>query len=401
MLKVLQISNKAPFPPDDGSSIAVYNMAKGFIENNTELHLLSINTKKHHKPDKEVPADFKKDSHLTTVSHNTDTTFYGAFFNLFSGGSYIASRFHFSEMEKVLIEKLKQTSFDIIQLEGLFVAGYIDVIRKHTTAKIVLRAHNVEFLIWERVIKNEKSLIKKTYLTIQLNRLKRFELETLKKVDAVVSITDVDKAIFQKLVPEKPLYTCITGVNVEYYKKPGKNPLKQKTLFYFASMDWIPNQEAVDWFLQNCWKQIRSSVNDCKLVIAGRNMPQRFIKMSEPNVLVIPNVVNSKDFYNQHDVMIVPLLSGSGLRIKIIEGMSYGKAIVSTSVGAEGIHVTSGRNILIANEPSDFVKSVIELLTNDEKRHQIELEAQQFAEKEFDNKKVVAGLIGFYKSLNV
>lgn len=401
MLRVLQISNKAPFPPNDGSSIAVYNMAKGFYENDVELHLIAINTKKHHKPDFEVPADFRKESHLLTVSKNTNVTLVGAFFNLFSSQSYFVSRFCFAEMESILIEKFKSNTFDIVQLEGLFVANYIHLIRKYSKAKIVLRAHNVEHLIWERHIKNEKSVLKKAYLNLQLKRLKRFEVQVAGQVDAIVSITHIDKAVFEKMVPGKPVFTCITGVNIDYYKRRGKNNLRQKTLFYFASMDWIPNQEAVDWFLENCWKQIYSVVHDCKLVIAGRNMPQRYFKMNEPNVLVVANVANSKDFYNQHDIMIVPLLSGSGLRIKIIEGMSYGKAIVSTSVGAEGINVTPGENILIANTPLEFSSAVIDLLNNNDKRHKLEVEAQKFAEKEFDNKKVVAGLIAFYKSLNV
>jgi glycosyltransferase involved in cell wall biosynthesis len=166
-------------------------------------------------------------------------------------------------------------------------------------------------------------------------------------------------------------------------------------------MDWMPNQEAVEWFLTNCWKKVHQAVPDCKFVIAGRNMPQRLLKLNEPNVLAIENVANSKEFYTQHDIMLVPLLSGSGLRIKIIEGMSYGKAIVSTSIGAEGIPVTDGKNILIADTPQSFCNAVIELLKDDTKRHELEREAQKFAEAEFDNKKVAASLIGFYNSLNV
>ncbi|MBA3662807.1 MAG: glycosyltransferase family 4 protein [Bacteroidetes bacterium] len=401
MLRILQISNKAPFPPNDGSSIAVYNMAKGFIENGAELHLIAINTSKHFKPDKDVPADFKRDSHYLTVPQNTNTSLHGAFLNLFSGQSYFVSRFCFRAMEKALEEKLTQHKFDIIQLDGLFVAGYIDLIRKYSTAKIVLRAHNVESILWNRHLLNEKSAIKRTYLKIQVKKLKRFEESVIKKVDAIVSITDVDKKTFQELAPGKPVTTCITGVNVDYYKKPGDRHLKQKTIFYFASMDWMPNQEAADWFLSNCWKKVFHAVHDCKLVIAGKNMPQRFLKLNQPNVLVIGNINNSKDFYNQHDIMLVPLLTGSGLRIKIIEGMSYGKAIVSTTVGAEGIPVTHGKNILIADNPDDFSAAVIELLNNDEKRHSLESEAQKLAEKEFDNKKVVANLLSFYESLHV
>lgn len=400
MLKILQIANKAPFPPQDGGSIAVYNMAKGIIQNGVELHLTAINTSKHFKPDKEVPAEFKRNSHYQTIPKNTNTSLAGAFLNLFSSQSYFVSRFCFRAMEEALVKKLNETTFDTIQLEGVFMGCYIDILRKHSDAKIVLRAHNVETTIWERHIANEKSGLKKKYLAMQCERLRKFETDVARKVDAIVSITDIDKTYFQKLVPGKPVYTCITGVNTDYYKKPGDRSLKQKTIFYFASMDWMPNQEAVEWFLANCWKKIYSEVKDCKLVIAGKNMPQRFIKLNEPNVQVISNVANSKDFYNAHDILIVPLLSGSGLRIKIIEGMSYGKAIVSTRIGAEGIPVTHGENILLADTPDDFSAAVIDLLRNDNKRHALEEKAQKFAETHFDNKRVVAGLIDFYKSLH-
>jgi glycosyltransferase involved in cell wall biosynthesis len=376
-------------------------MAQGLIANQAEVHLVCINTKKHYKPDSQVPAEFKAASHFVSVYKNTNTSLLGAFFNLFSGSSYFASRFHFRKMETVLVDKLKKHKFDIIQLEGLFVAGYIDLIRKHSDARIVLRAHNVEFMIWDRHLKNGSGALKEKYIALQARRLKNFELEVIKKVDAIVSITEVDKKVFEKLAPGKPVFSCITGVNVEYYKKPADRQLRPKTIFYFASMDWMPNQEAVEWFLTNCWKKVHQAVPDCKFVIAGKNMPQRLLKLNEPNVLAIENVANSKEFYTQHDIMLVPLLSGSGLRIKIIEGMSYGKAIVSTSIGAEGIPVTNGKNILIADTPQSFCNAVIELLKDDTKRHELEREAQKFAEAEFDNKKVAASLIGFYNSLNV
>jgi glycosyltransferase involved in cell wall biosynthesis len=113
----------------------------------------------------------------------------------------------------------------------------------------------------------------------------------------------------------------------------------------------------------------------------------------------VENIPNGKQFYQQHQVMIVPLWSGSGLRIKIIEGMSYGKAIVSTRIGAEGINYKDGENILIADTPANFSKSVIELLTDDNKRKMLEKNAATFSAKEFDNSHVVAGLIRFYKQL--
>jgi len=400
LLKVLQIANKAPVPPDDGSSIAVYNMTQGLLQNGAEVHLMAINTKKHFKPESFVPAEFKKQANYISVPHDTNPDFFGAIANLFTSQSYFVSRFYFKEFETELIKKLQEVKFDIVQLEGLFMAVYIDVIKKYSKAKVVLRAHNVEYLIWERHLKNEKFILKNKYLQLQTQRLKKFEMAALQKVDAVVSITNVDKAVFQGLC-NKPVFNCISGVDISQYISKSMIGFKEKTVFYFGSMDWLPNQQAVDWFLKNCWMKISEAVPDATFVIAGKNMPDRFLKINERNVMVVPKVADSKDFYCQHDIMIVPLLSGSGLRIKIIEGMAYGKPIVSTSIGAEGIDITNGTNILIANYPSDFISAVIDLLQHPEKKENMGREAQAFAKVEFDNKQVVSSLISFYSSLNV
>lgn len=399
MLKVLQVCNKAPYPPNDGSSIAIYNMARGLIENDVELHLLTINTKKHFKPDTEVPTDFVKKAHYRSVFKNTNTSTVGAVTNLISGDSYFVSRFYFSEFEQTLTETLKATSFDIIQLEGVFMGLYIQVIKKHSAAKIVLRAHNIEHFIWERHISNEKNPFKRSYLALQNRRLKRFELGIFNTVDAIIPITETDKNALIALGIRKPLFSCITGVDVKSYQEKPKLPEREKTVFYFASMDWLPNQEAAEWFLENCWDSILKQVPDARFVIAGRGMPPHLQNMGKSNVLIVENVTDGKAFYTQHQVMIVPLLSGSGLRIKIIEGMAYGKAIVSTTIGCEGIHCQPQKNILVADLPGDFVRSVVEILRNNEERHRLEQEATSLAYREFNNLEVVAGLVKFYTQL--
>ncbi len=403
-MRVLQICNKAPYPPNDGSSIAINNMGMGFITNGIELHVLTINTKKHFKKDSEVPADYKQKANYKSVFRDADVKPFAAFMNLFSSQSYFVSRFYFKEFENTLIEKLKSNEFDVVQLEGLFVGNYIEVIRKYSKAKIVLRAHNVEYLIWERHLQNEKGGLKKWYLSLQAKKLKQFELNVLQKIDAIVSITNFDKAVFEKNIQnftksKKPIYTCITGVDVNAYKVKASENKKPKSIFLFSSMDWMPNIEAAHWFLNNCWSDIIKTVPDCKLVIAGRNMPDSILKLNLPNVQIIENVPDGKIFYNEHEIMLVPLLSGSGLRIKIIEGMAYGKAIVSTNIGAEGINIENGKNILIADTAKDFNTAVISLLQDPQKIKWLEQNAQAFAETEFDNKKVVGKLINFYNEL--
>src|SRR6202007_1301685 len=136
-------------------------------------HLLTVNTKKHFKEDAQVPEEFRKQSNYVSVFRDTDVKPIGALLNLFSSESFFVSRFIFKEFEEALIKKLKENTFDIIHIEGLFMAPYMDVIKKYSKAKIAVRAHNVEHLIWDRLIRNEKSAVKKCDLDLQNKRLKK------------------------------------------------------------------------------------------------------------------------------------------------------------------------------------------------------------------------------------
>jgi len=374
-------------------------MARGFLTNGVQLQLLCINTKKHFKPDAGVPEEFRRQTQYRSVYHNTSTSLMGALLNLISTQSYFVSRFNFKAFEVALSDVLKKHEFDIIQLEGVFMGVYLPTIRKYTKARVVLRAHNIEHYIWDRHVLLEKNPIKKAYLKMQNKRLKRFELNVFNACDAIVTITSTDGAELQKLGCFKPNYTCITGVDIDQYQRPLPVQPKPKTVFYFGSMDWLPNSEAVLWFLNHCWNKIHKAVPEARFIVAGRGMPPSFHKLIAPNLLLVENVPDATSFYKQHEVMVVPLWSGSGIRIKIIEGMAYGKAIVSTSIGAEGINYTHQKNIMIADNAEDFSKAVIDLLKKPVLRMELETQASSFAEEVFDNSKVVSSLTAFYKRL--
>lgn len=398
-MRVLQICNKAPYPANDGSSIAIYNLAEGLSDNEVELHLLAINTKKHFKPDDQVPEDFKKKANYRSVYKDTNTSPIGALLNLFSTQSYFVSRFYFTEFTETLTQKLKTTHFDIVQIEGVFMASYIPLIKKHSTAKIILRSHNLEHQIWERHLTDEKNLLKKWYLSLQNKRLKKFEINAINSVDAVVTITDEDKKNIAKINPAVKLHTCLTGIKLHDYK-PALDPTQKNTLFHFASMDWMPNIEAVNWLLDKVWPEVIKHQPSAKLILAGRGMPDYIKHKASANIEISEHVASSKDFYQTYDIMLVPLWSGSGLRIKLVEGLAYGKAIVTTSIGAEGIPYTHQENLLIADSATDFAKGIITLLTQPELKSQLQHNARSLAESTFDYKKVAAELVTFYRSLN-
>ena len=397
-MRILQISNKAPYPPNDGSSIAVYNMANGFIQNNVDFHLITINTKKHFKSDALVPDDFKKKSQYTSVYKNTGIKPIGAILNLFTNESYFVSRFVFKEFENELISCLNKHEFDIVQIEGIFMAPYIPIIRKHSKAKITIRTHNAEHVIWDRLIQNEGNGLKKQYLQLQNKRLKKTEIELLGIADAIIPITPTDKTIFEELEIKSNYFISPTGIDIDRYQIDYSKE-KPTTFFHLGSMDWMPNVEGVDWFLKEVYLPYFQNNEAITFNFAGRFMPKRFFEQSSKNLQFIGSVEDNISFYNQHDVMLVPLQSGSGMRIKIIEGMAMGKAIISTSIGAEGIPVTHLENIIIADNPKEFADAITELSKNDELKQKIKKNARSFIQNQFDNKYLVSQLLNFYKDL--
>ncbi len=399
-MKILLLSNKAPFPPQDGSAIAVNNMALGMAQNKVEVHVLAINTKKHYKADDAIDPEITKQIKYQSVFKDTDVTLLGALQNLWSKNSYFVSRFYFEAYEQTLIETLKNNTFDIVQLEGVFMAVYIPVIRKYSRAKIILRSHNIEYIIWERYLQTSSNKLKNSYLSIQKNRLKKFELLAFEAVDAIVPITEVDAAIIKKLVPEKPIFSSITGADLGKYQFV-ENAEQTNTIFYFGSMDWMPNIEAVEWFYKECWHKVKESVPFVKWIIAGKNMPEHIksLQESEPQIEIIENVENAAAFYHQYNIMLAPILSGSGLRIKLVEGISYGKPIVTTSIGMEGLHCENGKELMIADTAKKFSEVVIALLLDFNAQQKISKNARNYAQTNFENTEITSKLLQFYKTL--
>lgn len=199
-MKILQICSKIPFPPKDGGSIAMNILTHGLINAGNRVHVLAVNTPKHFIKDEDIDADYRNKTNYRSVFINTSVKPIDAILNLFSSQSYNIIRFYSADFEKVLIEQLKKENYDLIHLETLWVAPYVEVIRKHSKAKIVLRSQNVEFMIWERLAEDAGNPLKKMYLRLLAKRLKKYELGILNKYDAIATITELDAVVFKKWV---------------------------------------------------------------------------------------------------------------------------------------------------------------------------------------------------------
>lgn len=397
-MRGLILCNKTPFPPDDGSSVAIQRICEGLHSAGADLSMLCINTKKHFKDPASLNPEILKKYKIQTVFRDTDIGMMGLVLNLFTGTTYFSSRFYFREFELKLLKTLQENNFDFIQLEGIFMGHYIPIIREHSKAKIVIRTHNIEHLIWERVIKGERNIVRKNYLKLQMKRLKKFEKDALQSADAIVPITDVDKNYFVNWGVKGKFHVCPAGISLADY------PLKEgesvpASVFHFGSMDWIPNEEAVLWFVLEVWPLVLRRVPEASFHILGRGMGNKVLELCAPGIVVHNGTVFPGEVYRKYAVMVIPLLSGSGMRIKMLEGMAYSNAIVSTSIGAEGIPVKNGVDCIIADTPEAFSGAVAELLCNPDLREKMGKASRKFVEASFDNHKLGGELYSFYKSL--
>jgi len=389
-MNILQICNKLPFSPKDGGALAMYNIWKGLNNLGVSVDVFALNPNHSEKPYENPKIK------LTYVNIDTKVKIFPAFLNLFSKESYNVKRFYSKEADLLLEEKLKKQKFDFIILESLFVCPYINTIRKNSGAKIIFRAHNVEHLIWKKLALSNKNFFFKAYFSHLSKKLKHYELKIIRKVDGIAAITASDAQYFNSKT-SVPVTTIPFGIDMEKYIC--KSGPEENSLFHLGSMDWRPNIEAVDWFLENCWLKIHKEFSSLKFYVAGKNLPEKYFNISLPNIIVVGEVKDAVDFICSKKIMIVPLLSGSGLRVKIIEGMACGKIILSTSMGAEGIEYTEGKDILIANSPEEFIVKLKLILNSTGLAETIGTNARQLTETCYSNSIVTKKLINFLNKI--
>ena len=382
-MKVLQLCNKPPFPAIDGGCIAIKNISLGLLENNVDLKILTIETHKHPFIRNAYPDWFLEKTKIESVFIDTKINIIDAFSALVTSDSYNISRFYSPDFDNKLKITLEEAKFDVIHLESLFMTPYLETINKYSDAKVILRSHNLEHIIWERLAKTEKNIAKKIYLNHLAKQLKKYEKQIINQLDGIATISQEDTKRFKKLKLDKKIVTIPFGINIDDYKTAIYKPKDKLRLFHIGAMDWLPNLQAVEWFLETVFPELNSNL--IELHIAGKNMPSHLINKNINNLYVHNSVENAIEFMSNYDVMVVPLLSGSGIRIKVIEAMGLAKTVVSTKVGVEGIEVTHNKDILIANTPKEFIEEINKLEKNNLLINQIGENAKKLIVDCYDN----------------
>jgi glycosyltransferase involved in cell wall biosynthesis len=394
-MKILILSTKIPWPARDGGAIATLNMALGLARKNCQVTLLTMNTGKHYFPETQLPANLRDQISIRSVNVDTKIRPVRLLLNfLFSSHPYNAQRFISKPFKTALENCLAEHDFDMVQLEGPYLLYYIPSIKGK--AKIALRAHNLEHCIWKRLAERESNPLRRFYLKKLARRIKELEIKILSEIDLLVPISDADSMGFDQLGHALPVMVIPTGIDITNY--PVNENEGRILLFFIGALDWGPNQEGLDWFFREIWPEIRYRWPGLTLHLAGRNPAYYFNGRNLPdNVRLEGEVEDAIEFFHHHTVMIVPLLTGSGIRIKILEAMAMGKTVISTTIGAGGLGAMHGEHLFLADTPAEYIRILENLQTRKDHLQKTGIKARQFVKENFDILVLSEKLISFYK----
>lgn len=372
------------------------SVTQGLLSAGHQVKVLSVCSSKHPANEQSLPDEYRKSTGFESIFIDLDIHPLDAAVALLCGESYNVKRFISKDFEKKLIEILNNDSYDIVHVESIFLTPYLPTLRKHSDARIVLRAHNVEHKIWQQITQGTRKGMKRWYLKKLALTLRVYELEHVNDYDGVVCITETDTNTFRREGCRKPIVSIPFGITPEPIENVEEEPF---SLFHIGSMDWRPNDEGIRWLLDKVWPLIHSRTPQTKLYLAGRKMPDDLMQLKMDGVNVVGEVPDAAYFIASKQINIVPLLSGSGIRVKIIEAMSLGKTVITTHVGAEGIAYTDGIDILIADTPEQFAAQVSRCVDDPEFCRTVGRNAYDLINREYSNDTLTAKLIAFYNNI--
>lgn len=397
-MKILQLCYKPPFPSVDGGTLAMNSLTRGLLAQGCEVKILSVASEKHPVKWERLTEEYKASTGFEAVEIDLRVKALPAAVALLCGESYNVKRFDSSAFRSRLTELLKAEKYDVIHVESIFLAPYLETIRQYSQAPVVLRAHNVEHRIWQQMAEGSDKVLKRWYLKKLALALRAYEVERVNAFDGVACITEDDMETFRQLGCRKPMISIPFGMELP---QTSATKTRHDMLFYIGSMDWRPNLEGVTWFLDNVWPLIHKEMPELHMVLAGRNTPDDLVwrYWNREDVEIRGEVENASTFISEGLINVVPLLSGSGIRVKIIEAMSHGKAVVSTTIGAQGIHYEEGKHLLIANTPEEFVEKVRRLANDPAFAVEMGNNARELIAAEYDANNLAKRLIDFYTTL--
>jgi len=381
-MKILWVKAGGLVPPDTGGKIRSYNILRALAKHHAvtffsfyAAHDSDVHAKLSQLFQRVIliPLD------LPSAKSAGELLDYAA--HLFSREPYNLTKYCQPVVRKKLRALLQEETYDVIMCDFLVAAGAIPW---NWPCPKVLFAHNVEAVIWQRHYEVARNPLWKALSWREWKRMEAAERRYLQKADHVLAVSENDRAAFARFLDPEKLTVMPTGADTEFFQ-PSREKEMPNSLVFTGSMDWLPNEDGMFYFVNEIFPLIRGRVPDASLCIVGRKPSRRLQDLASrvTNIQLTGWVEDVRPYLAQHAVFIVPLRIGGGTRLKIFEAMSMAKAVVSTSIGAEGLPVKNGEHLLLADDHASFAESTLRLLGNPSQRAQLGQAARHLVEENY------------------
>lgn len=411
-MRILFFAPRIPVRPFDGGALSIYHQVKGLQNAGHKVTVVAPNTSRHYADDDAIH-EFSDD----VITHDVDTAIkpIDAIGNLLFDKvpckiglpktPYTISRFlHRSLIEKIHRRVNDSVNYDVIHIDYLTSAWYALELHHAMPAKtppLLYRAHNVESRIIDQLsFDKNRSIAERLYRRLVARQTQNFELEVARRSNLVAAVSQTDAEWFSRECPEVPTVVIPVGVETIDFSKLIRMKRTHPTIGFLGSLEWGPNIEGVVWFVQNVAPLIIKALPNVEIRIAGRSPAPEIVALHNGiNVFIDGPVKSSTDFLTSIDVAVSPILSGSGVRVKILEGLAHAMPMVTTPSGAEGLPVTEGENIIIADNADSFAEGCIRLLNDTQYAEMIGKKGRDLVINNFSWHQSIRKLIAAYESI--
>ncbi len=402
-MKILLLTPDLPYPSESGAAIRNIGIIRGLVEAGHTLTLVSFAER---RPERASNPLFQ----LCESVHVVNTPGHGKLKRvaglLLSRRADMEFRLASAEFGRTLRGILQDRAFDLIQFSGIEMGCYLlAIVDWKQDAKVIYDALNAEAELQRVVAKVDREEFQRLpaaiYSAMQTRRLARFERAICRGVDATIAVSEEDRA---HLVRHRgaPVKVMANGIHVSDYAPPTGNVRERRQLVFSGKMDYRPNVDAIEWFYRAVFPQVRRAFPDCKLVIVGRNPHRRLGMLAEDADVGVTGWVESvADYLHSATVYIAPLRMGSGTRLKILQAMAAGCAVVSTSIGAAGLRDDVSGAIVIADEAKAFAEAVVNLLSDEMRRRELGMLAKTRVARHYDWSALIPHLLSAYAELGL
>jgi len=324
-------------------------------------------------------------------------TFRNLFLTLISFNPLVVIR-NLSIAERSAIKKeLASHEYDLIHAETFYVMPHIPA----TKVPIILVEPTIEFSVYKHYVDHEVPFILRPIYMFDVVKLKFWEKYYWKRASKLFAVSEDDKKIMQKEIPEIKVGVLANGVDSDYFSEKKVAKTKEPTILYVGNFKWMQNVEAVNILIGEIWPKVKSKVKNCKLWIAGVNMPEEILEFSkkDPDIKVSVGLPDMRDAYKASTVLVAPIKGPGGTRLKVLEAMASALPVVSTPVGVGGLGVTAGSQALVSENIQGLVDLTVKVLTNKAFANKVGESGRTFVEKNFDWETIVAQLNKVYEKV--